>query len=246
MSRILLLLVISSLLVPTTYQQQLTTAHFDYEIAVTLPEPAENIEGTDLATKVFLPIVNKNYSSGYQIYTDPNLFNAAISGMGTPQIITFNEIDASPLNNSYLGRASFDSNHYGGVNIASPLGSLLYIAPAGLFWNASNSLSVERFPFDPALPKINADSLVVTYSAPCKALGLTLVDNEYGRSDEYIEFVGQNEVVVARTELPENYTSYRAFIGIVTETTPVIKVNIGESPDDYDDVNYDDFICVLN
>jgi hypothetical protein len=119
----------------------------------------------------------------------------------------------------------------------------LYIAPGGLFWNASNSLSVLRFPYDPAVPLINDDDLIVTFNPPCVAVGFSFVDNNSNTADEFIQFIDTNAAVVAQVGFPPDFTSFRAFLGIVSLDRPIAKIKIVEGADDGDDVNYDDFIC---
>jgi hypothetical protein len=115
------------------------------------------------------------------VYSDPTAFNQATASFATPRRVTFDEIDASPVNDTIAGRTPFDGRRYAGqgFTFASPDGYDLYIAPGGLFWNASNSLSVGRFPFDPIDigPSDPSDSLVVTLDPACSALSLQIVDN---------------------------------------------------------------------
>ena len=77
------------------------------------------------------------------VYTDTAAFRQATAGLGTPAIVTFEDVDSTPINNTIAGRTPFDGAHYAsqGFTFASPGGYALYIAPGGLSWNVSNSLS---------------------------------------------------------------------------------------------------------
>lgn len=182
------------------------------------------------------------------VYTNPTDFEAATVKMGTSTIFNFEDIDASPVNNTFQGRDEFDGNYYAnhGITFANLNNYPLYISPGGLFWNTSNSLSVGCFPFDSAYPtdlyKLD-DDLNVTLNPPCGAVGFTLVDNDTHFTDEFVQFIDSNGNVVREVGLPLNFTSYRAFIGIISIDHPIAKIKIVEAPNDGDDVNYDNFIC---
>ncbi len=182
------------------------------------------------------------------LYTDPTAFSSAISGMGTPTVINFEDIDASPVNNTFSGRTSFNGAYYAGqgVTFSNPNGYPMYIAPGGLFWDASNSLSVARFPYDPYQPSTwnDDDDLVVDLNPGFEVVGFTLVDNNSRGTDEFVQFLDSGGGVIAQVGLPADYAPYRAFIGIVSVGTPVATINIVEAPNDGDDVAYDDFILV--
>jgi hypothetical protein len=178
-------------------------------------------------------------------YTNPTDFDAATGSLGVPTVIDFEDIDATPVNNTYIGREEFDGNFYAemGITFSNPNGYPFYISPGGLYWNESNSLSVGRFPFDdPPWIFHEDDDLVVTFSKPCMAVGLTLIDNFTYFEDEYIQFIDANGNLIKQVALPLDFTYSRAFIGIVSIDRPVAKINIVETPDDGDDINYDDFI----
>jgi hypothetical protein len=186
------------------------------------------------------------------VYTDPSAFYEATSGMATPMIVNFDELDASPLGDTYLGRTPFDGSLYApiGFTFASPHGYPLFISPGGLFWNESNSLSVGRFPYDPAFdeptgtPLQTHDDLVVTLAHPCGAIGFTLVDNEQtDLAGEFVQFIDADGGIIAQVSLPPNFDSHRAFVGIVSVDRPVASIKILEAANDGDDVNYDDFTC---
>ncbi len=177
-------------------------------------------------------------------YTDPIAFQAAIGGLGTPTVIDFEDIDASPLNNSIVGRVPFDETTYAdkGITFSNPNGFFLYIAPGGLFWNASNSLSVSNFPFEGGSD--TDDDLVVTLNPPAVAVGFTLVDNGSHAGDEFVQFIDSDGGVVQQVSLPFDNTPFRAFIGVVSVERPIASINIVERANDGDDVDYDDFIFI--
>ena len=181
------------------------------------------------------------------VYTSPTEFEGATTSLGDPVVIDFEDIDASPLNNTILGRPTFDGSYYAdqGITFYSPnaVENDLYIAPGGLFWNESNSLSVYRFPFDPYLggQYHNEDDLVVELDPPCAAVGFTLIDLG-GGEDEYVQFIDWNGDLVAQVGFPDNFAPFRAFVGIVSADRPIALINIVEQADDGDDVNYDDFV----
>ena len=131
-------------------------------------------------------------------YTDPNDFQVAIAGLGIPTVIDFEDIDASPVNNTFVGRDPFDGNTYAdqGIIFSNPNAFLLYIAPGGLFWNASNSLSVRQFPFDSNAADDTDDDLVVNLNPPARAVGFTLVDNATFQQDEFVQFIDSKGDVV--------------------------------------------------
>ena len=181
------------------------------------------------------------------VYTDPAEFEGATAGLGQSVVIDFEDIDASPINNTIKDRDPFDGNYYADLGITfecpNPEDSTLYIAPP-LFWNASNSLSVFRFPFDPYMRDgtHNEDDLLVTFDPPCVAAGFTFVDKG-GGTNEYVQFFDSNGDEIVQTDFPSNYTAYRAFLGIVSLDRPVSSIWIEGARYDGDDINYDDFIC---
>ncbi len=178
------------------------------------------------------------------VYTNPTEFEAATQGLGAPTVIDFDEIDASPVDNTFEGRDPFDGSSYAGqgITFSNPNDYPLYISPGGLFWNPSNSLSVGRFPFDPYTPYLfeNDDDLVVTLEHPSVAVGLVLVDNGSRRTDEYVQFLDADGSLIEQVGLPSSYVLRRAFVGIVSPDQPVASINIVEAPNDGDDVNYDE------
>ncbi len=181
---------------------------------------------------------------GADIFTNPNDFEAAIFSLGVPTIIDFEEIDASPVNNTFVGRDPFDGMTFvsEGITFSNPNDVPLFIAPGGLFWNASNSLSVGQFPFDDNAADDTDDDLVVTLNRPAAAVGFTLVDNFGSLPGEFVQFIDLRGNLVAQVMLPVDFTNFRAFVGIVSVDRPIRTINIVEAANDGDDVNYDDFI----
>jgi hypothetical protein len=184
---------------------------------------------------------------GSTIYTNPTDFETATSDFGEPTIIDFEDIDASPINNSINGREPFNGDYYAeqGITFSNPYNYPLFISPGGLFWNVDNSLSVARFPFEGDEEPIyyyNDDDLLIAFDPPCSAVAFTFVDNGSQGMEEYIQFKDSLGNLIQQVNFPTNYTDYRAFLGIVSET-PIATINILEDPNDEDDVNYDNFIC---
>lgn len=180
------------------------------------------------------------------VYTDRRLFQRATASLGTPTIVDFDDIDARPVTDTIEGRRRFNGSRYArqGFTFASPDGYDLYIAPGGLQWNASNSLSVGRFPFDPLDPGGDpADSLVVTLNPRCNAVSLQIVDNGTQNPTEGVEFVGSRDVILSKADLPADDTAGRAFIGVVSRNLVVTQIRVLEDATDGDDVTYDDFVC---
>ena len=187
------------------------------------------------------------------IYTDPAAFAQVTAGRGAPTIVSFDELDASPVNNTVAGRTPFDGSHYAsqGFVFASPGGYPLFIAPGGLFWNASNSLSVGRFPYQTDTSQSatdDADSLLVTLSPGCAAVSFELLDIGIGANGtaspaDSVKFLDASGKVVQQAALPRDYTSYRAFVGIVSTTQVVTTILVAEAAHNGDDVDYDYFRC---
>ena len=69
------------------------------------------------------------------------------------------------------------------------------------------------------------------------------IDNGGPRDDESVQFLDQNGDIIQEVDLPADFTSYRAFVGLVSSPRWIASVRIIEA-DDGDDVNYDDFIIV--
>ena len=193
------------------------------------------------------PVTFTASASDAVVYTDSAAFRQATAGLGTPAVVTFEDADSTPVNNTIFGRTPFDGTHYAGngFTFASPGGYALYIAPGGLFWNASNSLAVGHFPFDTthAAPTNDADSLLITLSPGCKAVSFQLVDNGSQSPNEFVRFLDAGGNTVLQHGLPANYTNERAFIGLVSSTQVVTTILVAENANDGDDVDYDDFTC---
>jgi hypothetical protein len=156
-------------------------------------------------------------------------------------------MDASPVNNTFIGRSPFDGHTYSrqGITFSNPKGFLLYITPGGLSWNTSNSLSVGQFPYDPNGSKNETDDdLFVTLDPPVVAIGFTLVDYSTYNQDEFVRFVDINGNVIKQLPLPQPSSTSRTFVGIISVDRSITRINIAEDATDDDDVNYDDFIFV--
>ena len=217
-------------------------ATVELEQSPSLPEPMSDQERALWATEGEMP----ELAPPPETLTNPVDFQAAVSNMGTLVRIDFEDADASPFNNTIKGREPIDGNRYAdrGITFSTPDEQLLYIAPGGLDWNASHSLSVGQFPFDTDAHDDTNDSLLVTINPPAIAVGLTLIDNATYEKDEFVEFRGVDGAVVKQTALPQDYTSFRAFVGIVSLGRPIAAISIAEASNDSDDINYDDFVLV--
>jgi len=187
------------------------------------------------------------------LYTDPAAFAQATASRGTPTIINFDELDASPINNTIAGRTPFDGSHYAsqGFTFGSPGAYPLFIAPGGLPWNASNSLSVGRLPYESDTTQSatdDADSLVVSLSPGCAAASFQMLDIGIGANGtaspaDSVKFLDASGKVVQQAAFPRDYTSYRAFVGVVSTTQVVTTILVAEAAHNGDDVDYDDFRC---
>jgi hypothetical protein len=182
------------------------------------------------------------------IFYNPSDFEAAVSNLGIPTIIDFDDIETSPTDsNTYLNQEEFDGGFYAdqGITFSNSNEFPLFIASGGQFWNLSNSLSVGRFPFDPA-PNIFSedDDLTITLTTPCVAIGFTLVDN-ITSTGEFVQFLSSSGDTIARVIPPVNFTPFRAFLGIISLDNPIAVINIVELANDWDDVNYDDFVFLI-
>ncbi len=173
------------------------------------------------------------------IYSNPSVFGsaAAAAGLGTPTVIDFEDVPAC-TGNTIEGGSPFNGNFYShrGVVFSNPNNYAFYIAPGGLFWNDSKSLSVGRFPNDPKFPKspeYEDDSFVITFDTPKKAVGLESIDG--GRD---VQFRDINGAVISTWNF-QTYAAYRGFVGMVSPNNPIKSVNIIDLANDGDDVNYD-------
>jgi len=118
----------------------------------------------------------------------------------------------------------------------------LFVAPGGLFWNASNSLSVGRFPFDPLdaqveAPFVEDDDLTVTFQPGCSAAGFSIIDADTSLPGEIVQFLAADDLI-HESQLP------RSFLGVVSTGRPIVRIRISEAAADGDDVTYDAVVCV--
>lgn len=180
-----------------------------------------------------------------QVFADREReFGSAIAALGTAIVINFDDVDAAPVTDTIQGRRPFDGQRYvrSGFVFASPNGVSLFVAPGGLFWNSSNSLSVGRFPFDPLDPQVEApfvedDDLTVTFQPGCSAAGFSIIDNGTSLPDEIVQFLASDELI-HESRFPMR------FLGVVSTGRPIVRIRISEAAADGDDVTYDDVVCV--
>ncbi|MDD5772379.1 MAG: hypothetical protein PHX78_02820 [bacterium] len=190
--------------------------------------------------------INKGITGGgtitgsFMIYTDPNIFKSAVVSLGTGTLIDFEDAPAAS-GNTTAGAPVFNSAYYAykGLTFSNPQGYPLYIAPGGLFWNTSKSLSVGNFPFDPQQIYYQHDNLIITFNTAVKAVGLDVIDS----MKPTFQFKDPNGNIIATANLSGEYTQYRAFMGIVSTGAPIKEINIiDEPPSDGDDVDYDNIV----
>jgi hypothetical protein len=159
-----------------------------------------------------------------------------------PTVIDFEDLDAGPVSDTFIGRDPFKGNTYAdrGISFSNPKGVALYIAPGGLPWNnASNSLSIGAFPYDPNSDDED-DDLIVTFAPPVVAAGFSLIENDPTDQGEFVQFLDVRGDVIREVALPLG----DAFVGIVSVDRPIAVMRIEEARDDGDDVAYDDFFFV--
>ena len=179
------------------------------------------------------------------VYDDPVEFEMAAAGLGDRQEVNFDELDAGPLNNTIEGRDPFTGTYYQDLGITfTSTYTDLYLAPGGLPWNESNSLSVFRFPYDPCCGSDNEDSLLVVLDPPVLAVGFTLVDVSTRTVTETIQFLDADGLVITETAVPSDFVPMRAFIGLISPDQPIAAVNVVDDPEDGDDIDYDTFIFI--
>lgn len=185
----------------------------------------------------------------------PHEFADRTGDLGTPTVIDFDELDASPMNASLNGRDEFDGATYTDLGVTfSNATEALYIAPGGLgfcgpqggcdTWNESNSLSVGEFPFPDEVTDDNDDDLTVTINPASPAVGFTIVDNGGSGPDEWVRFLDIDGDVVHETGIGGGFAPFRSFFGIVSHDRPIARIEITEAPNDGDDIDYDDFIIL--
>ena len=182
-----------------------------------------------------------------QVFQDQASFDNAVSALGARIVIDFEDLDARPVNNTITGRNPFPRLHYAGrgVFFSNPRNYSFYVAPGGLFWNPTNSLSVGRFPFDSGSegPEDAADDLVVNLEPGCLAAAFSVLD----KGDIFFDFV---RFFDHRDRLLRLVGFPRSFLGMVAPISPSLEVyrihriEISEAADDGDDVVYDNFICI--
>lgn len=172
-------------------------------------------------------------------------FSAAIAELGAQTFIDFEDIDARPLTDTIRGRTPFQGLRYAsrGVTFANPNGMSLYIAPGGLPWNPTNSLSVGRFPFDSLdqraeAPFIEDDDLIVSFDPACSAVAFSVIDKGAFSPDDFVQFLDSDGGLMERAAFPPT------FLGIVSRVRAISRIVISEAGNDVDDVTYDDFVCV--
>ena len=179
-------------------------------------------------------------------------FENAVKELGTRTVIDFEDVDSGSVTNSVSGRPPFDRFRYAsrGIVFSNPNNLPLYIAPRGLVWNPTNSLSVGPFPFHPlgkdeiAAPFVQDDDLAVTFEPGCSAVGFSVIDKGDILLENFVEFIDTDGHQLRLLSFP------RAFLGLVAPVRPDrVQVRIGrllisEAADDGDDVTYDNFICI--
>ena len=141
-------------------------------------------------------------------------FEAAIKDLGTPTRIDFEDYEASP-SDTISGRPQFDPRRYasrGFVFLTAP-NAPLYVAPGGLFWNPTNSVSVGRFPFDsgPDGPFDANDDLEVSLDPGCSAVAFSVLDKgdlfEFGPANS-VEFVATTGLRLRLEGFPATFLGY--------------------------------------
>jgi hypothetical protein len=173
-------------------------------------------------------------------------FDTAVRELGPRTLIDFDDLDARPVTDTIEGRSPFDGRHYAsrGVAFSNPNSLLLFIAPGGLPWNATNSLSIGRFPFDRLphtveSPFIEDDDLVATFEPGCSAAAFSVIDKgALFFADESVQFLDAEGQLIQRTGFPQT------FLGVVSPARRIARIVISEANNDGDDVTYDDFACI--
>jgi hypothetical protein len=181
-----------------------------------------------------------------QVFLDQrHEFDNAVRGFGTQTVIDFEDIDAGPFGDTIRGRTPIDGLRYAGRGIvfSNPNRVPLYIAPGGLFWNPTNSLSVARFPFDSLdytleAPFIEDDDLVAAFEPGCSAAAFSVIDKGQLSADDLIQAFDASGGLIRSVAFPQ------AFLGIVSASRVIARILISEAANDSDDVTYDDFVCV--
>ncbi len=189
-------------------------------------------------------ILSQKVSHAQTVYSTLTSYETAIVGLGSKNLVNFDELNASPNNGTIVGRPVFNGDFYkvsNGVAFASPSGASLFIAPAGssrpdsTVWNLSNSLSVGRFPFDPALGD-DQDSLNVRFNSLQCAVGFTLVN----ATTQTAEFYDVNNTLILTVSAPTDYAFNRKYYGVVSKVQLIAYVKIIDNVAN-NDITYDDF-----
>ena len=164
----------------------------------------------------------------------------AATGLGPATIANFDDVDASPLTGTYLGRTPLGSGHYAskGIYLSNGTADPLIVAPGGLGWNLTNSLSIAHFPLDPAPrpARDEDDDLTIDLNPGCAAAGFAIVDGAFA-DGEYVDFLD------ARGELIERLSLSGSFVGLASVARSIARIEISENDGDGDDTNYDDITC---
>lgn len=203
----------------------------------------KHMKPSAISTAFGLLIAASAYGSP-EVYTNPEVFaaNAALNDFRLTTI-DFDEREITPVNGTISGRVPFEPGSYGdlGVTFHAPQGQDLFVAPGGLDWNETNSLSVGRFPSDPFYPRENDDDLVIVFETPVSVVGFEIIENIPGNDNEYIDFLDEKNEIVIRVSMPPDYCSLRAFVGVISQKNPIKKVIVSEAANDNDDIAYDSF-----
>ena len=189
-------------------------------------------------------VLSQKASHAQTVYSTLTSYETAIGGLGARNLVNFDELNASPNNGTIVGRPVFNGDFYKatqGVAFASPISASLFIAPAGssrpdsTVWNLSNSLSVSRFPFDPAVGD-DQDSLDVRFNSLQCAVGFTLVN----ATTQTAEFYDVNNVLILTVAAPTDYAFNRKYYGVVSKVQLISYVKIIDNVLN-NDITYDDF-----
>jgi hypothetical protein len=184
--------------------------------------------------------------SSIQVFRDQKgEFDNAVRELGTRTVIDFEDIEARPISDTIEGRTPFDGLRYAsrGMVFSNPNSVPLYIAPGGLFWNPTNSLSIGRFPFDPLdvaleAPFIEDDDLVATFEPGCSAAAFSVIDKGAFSAGDVVQALDTGGGLIQSVAFPQT------FLGIVSRGRAIARFLISEAANDLDDVTYDDFVCV--
>jgi serine/threonine protein kinase len=184
-----------------------------------------------------------------QVFEDqPRRFETAVQGLGTRTVINFEDIEARPVTNTISGRAPFDRLRYAsrGVLFSNPRNSPFYIAPGGLTWNPTNSLSVGRFPYDSYQDgQVGAEEdLDVMFEPGCSAAAFSVIDKEHISRDNVVDFIDTDGRLLGEVLSPREFVGMLAPVRLDLVQVRIGRILITERANDRDDVTYDDFICI--